>query len=85
MLVVFSKVSSAETFIINPDDSIQNTINSANAGDIILLNSGTYNITGISVNKALTIAGKPYFDTNDKIKISELYLMQPVILDPKIL
>ncbi len=72
MLVVFSKVSSAETFIINPDDSIQNTINSANAGDIILLNSGTYNITGISVNKALTIAGKPYFDTNDKIKISEV-------------
>lgn len=53
-LFIISPVSAAE-HVINPTDSIQDTIDSAADGDTILLNHGTYSQHGITIVKNITI------------------------------
>jgi len=59
LLFVIAPVS-ADVHIINPGDSIQNTIDTvADDGDTILLNQGTYNEYDIPVSKNITIGANP--------------------------
>lgn len=74
LLCCFSSEITAKTIVINPIESLQAAIDGAVAGDIILLNEGTYNGNPISVDKSLTIAGKPYFDSGDISKISDVII-----------
>ena len=45
------------TRYVNPGESIQSAINSANAGDDIIVRAGTY-IGGVTLNKAVLLAGE---------------------------
>ena len=54
--IVLTSVS-ASTLNISPGQSIQTAINNANAGDTIVLASGTYNEYGITINKNITVQG----------------------------
>ena len=55
---VLSQQGHGNIIEINPEDSIQDAINSANVGDIIHLSSGVYHQGLIIVNKTLTIIGE---------------------------
>ncbi len=73
-LSTFLNAALAATVVIGPGDSLQTAIDNASAGDTILLKAGTYKGNPIIVNKPLLIAGKPYFDTRDKLKIGDVIL-----------
>jgi len=53
-LISIQAVSAAE-IIINPTDSIQTAIDTANPQDTIILNTGTYNESNINISKELTL------------------------------
>lgn len=53
-LISMQAVSAAE-IIINPTDSIQTAIDTANPQDTIILNTGTYNESDINISKELTL------------------------------
>jgi len=56
-VVFFVGTVSAANIPVNPGDSIQAKINTANPGDTLNLSAGTYNQYDINVNKNLTITG----------------------------
>lgn len=57
ILVCISNSAKAETFYVNPGESIQTAIDNAQSGDTIVINSGTYN-ENISITKSLKLEGE---------------------------
>lgn len=47
--------ASAATVTVNPGDNISNVINTANSGDTVIFNSGTYNGIAVNITKPLTL------------------------------
>lgn len=61
ILIPFSPISQAEMEperTVDPSDSIQEAINNASAGEIILITPGTYHQMSIIVNKSVTLVGE---------------------------
>ena len=55
-------------FIVNSGQSIQNAINSAKTGDLIIVNPGTY--SGFTLNKGVTVQGNGTVNLNSPVSIS---------------
>lgn len=60
IILVLAMAAPVSAYIItvhtlNPGDSIQENITSANSGDTIILNPGTYSQNGITVSKSIII------------------------------
>jgi parallel beta-helix repeat protein len=62
-LVNFASAAVINEVTVNPDNSIQEAINNANEGDVIIVMPGTYQEWPIIVNKTLTIVGNDLENT----------------------